>query len=250
VEEEQKVTRLGDNPPGRPKRFYQAASVEADRGFFAIALDGKPARTRARQPLGAASRALAAAIADEWNAQTGVIDFALMPMTRYQATAIDRADSDAGAWRAVTLAFLSSDLVCYRASAPAALAERQARALDPLIAFAALHGIALKTCAGIGPIDQGPAPLAAAAALLDGADGPALLGVKSAAEIAGSGVIALALWRRAFPTEDLFNASRIDEAFQAEKWGIDAEAEARERALRRDFLDVSRYLSLTASGAG
>ncbi len=239
------MSRIGANSPALPKRFYKQALL-GEGG--AVLLDGKPARTRSRHALGAPP-ALAAAIVDEWNAQKEAIDFLSMPMTRFQMTVIDRAGADADAWRASTLAFLRSDLLCYRASAPADLVARQQAAWDPLLRWAEALGVALKTTAGLGPVEQDPSAIGAAAAMIAAAPPPQLLAMKAAAEIAGSAVIALALGRRAFDALTLFEASRIDETFQAEKWGADAEAEARARRLRTDFLDAARYSSL-AAGAG
>lgn len=240
------MTAIGDNPPALPKRFYKRASLADDGG---VLLDGKPARTRASKPLCAGARALGEAIVDEWNAQENTIDLSSMPMTRFQMTVIDRAGPDAEAWREAALAFLRSDLLCYRAASPAELAARQAAQWDPLLHWASSHGIALKTGFGAGFIEQPAAALAAGAALTAAAPPAQRLAIKSAAEISGSAVIAFALWRQAFDAQSLFDASRVDETFQAEKWGRDAEAETRARRLKRDFLDVARY-SLLAAGAG
>lgn len=240
------MTSIGDNPPALPKRFYKLAALGRDG---AVLLDGKPAKTRARLALAAPSTALANDIVDEWNAQGETIDFSSMPMTRFQMTVIDRAGADADAWRQAARAFLQSDLLCYRAASPAELTARQAAAWDPLLAWAASNGVALRTTSGVGFVDQPEESLAAATALIAQTPAPQALAIKTAAEISGSAVIALALWRRAFDAEALFGASRIDETFQAEKWGWDAEAEARARRLKSDFLDAARY-SLLAAGAG
>jgi chaperone required for assembly of F1-ATPase len=68
--------------------------------------------------------------------------------------------------------------------------------------------------------------------------------MKAAAEIAGSAVIAIALAQGAFAPAPLFDASRVDDAFQAERWGADAEAAERTARLRREFLDAGRFLDL------
>ena len=52
-----------------PQRFYKEAAAVAVPGGWGIALDGKPVRTPAKNPLVLESRALADAIAAEWNAQ-------------------------------------------------------------------------------------------------------------------------------------------------------------------------------------
>ncbi|MDZ7627425.1 MAG: ATP12 family protein [Parvularculaceae bacterium] len=244
MEEERQVTGAGAI---LPKRFYQSASVVESDGAFALSLDGKLAKTRLRAPLAAQVRSLADAIADEWSAQGAEINFAAMPMTRYQMTVIDRADLDAPAWRGVVLSFLKTDLLCYRASSPADLARRQAVEWDPLLAWAASEGVALKSAPGAAFIEQPRHALDAGEALLARASDASLLAIKEAAEIAGSAVIAFALWRGAFEAEPLFDASRVDETYQAETWGSDSEAETRARRLKRDFLAAARYLSLIAA---
>ncbi len=238
------MTRLGGNPNALPKRFYKHASLADGR---TVLLDGKPAKTAARRELTAGSRALADAIVQEWNAQSDVIDFTAMPMTRFQMTVVDRSDADADLWRGAILAFLRSDLLCYRAVAPAELAARQAAVWDPLLAWAASEGVSLKTGAGVGYLAQPEEALHRGDDLLSAAGAPSLLAMKTAAEIAGSAVIALALGRGAFHPEELFEASRVDETFQAEKWGWDADAEARARLMKRDFLNAARYSTLSAS---
>lgn len=244
--EEKEVTKRGGDPGALPKRFYKFASLVDGR---TILLDGKPARTAARKELSAGPQALANAIVDEWNAQGDVIDFAAMPMTRFQMTVLDRSEADAEHWREAILAFLRSDLLCYRADGSAELAARQKAQWDPLLAWAASEGVALKTAVGVGFVDQPTQAIGRGAALLAAADPAPLLAMKIAAEIAGSAIIALAMGRGAFRPEELFEASRVDETFQAEKWGWDAEAETRARLMKRDFLDAARYLTLSASAS-
>lgn len=235
------MTRVGENPPRLPKRFYAEARGEAG----AILLDGRPAKTRAGNRLAPPGPLLLDAIVAEWNAQGAQIDFAAMPMTRFAMTVIDLGESDAAAWRAVVLSHLKSDLLCYRAAGPATLVERQNAAWDPLLDWARRRrGVALATAAGVSFIEQAPEAIAAGERALARLSPAPLLGVKVAAEIAGSAVIALALADRAFAPETLFEASRVDEAHQRAHWGADAQAAAREAALRRDFLDAARFLSL------
>jgi chaperone required for assembly of F1-ATPase len=71
-----------------------------------------------------------------------------------------------------------------------------------------------------------------------------LFALRLATAITGSAVLALALWRRAFPPGEIFEASRIDERFQEERWGVDDEAKAREDRMRAEFMSVSRFLRM------
>ena len=52
-----------------PKRFYETAAVLERDGLFHVALDGRTARTPARNPLAIGSRPVAEALAAEWQAQ-------------------------------------------------------------------------------------------------------------------------------------------------------------------------------------
>ncbi|MGB8558375.1 MAG: ATP12 family protein, partial [Pseudolabrys sp.] len=76
--------------PRLRKRFFEHARTDdADEGRVAILLDAKPVLTPARRALTAPSRRLAQAIASEWDAQTGMIDPARMPLTRLANAVID-----------------------------------------------------------------------------------------------------------------------------------------------------------------
>ncbi len=236
------MTRVGENPGRLPRRFYTAAAVGAGN---VLSLDGKTAKTRCGAALVAPSRALSDAIADEWNAQDEFIDFRAMPMTRFAMTVVDLGKTDTEKWREVLLSFLKSDLVCYRASQPAALVAKQAEIWDPLLDWASkAHGVTLKTGAGVSFVDQPRSAVAAGEQVFASASVAMLLGMKTLAEISGSAVIALALTNKSFCAEDLYEASRIDERFQAERWGVDAEAEARDARLKNEFLDAARFLDL------
>ena len=72
------MTKLGENPPRLPKRFYETAVTENGDGGFIIRLDGKTAKTRGGKSLCAVSEALGLAVAAEWNAQGDHIDLARM----------------------------------------------------------------------------------------------------------------------------------------------------------------------------
>jgi len=240
------MTKIGDSPVQAPKRFYRNADVEEREGGFVLKLDGRAAKSRAGRGLAIRSGALAAAVADEWNAQGERIDFLAMPMTRFAMTTADLGESDATAWREAVLSFLKSDLLCYRALEPVALAERQDAAWNPILAWAENElDLRLLLSAGVSFVEQPRHAIDAASGLLAAMPAEKLLGVKAATEISGSAVIAFALLSNAFPAERLFDASRVDERFQSERWGVDSEAADREAQLRRDFHDAARFLSLT-----
>jgi chaperone required for assembly of F1-ATPase len=223
------------------KRFYARATTDGAR----LLLDGKPAKTRAGNMLEAPTPALAAAIAEEWDKQGERINLAAMPLTKHASTAIDLAERDGARWRGAILVYVVADLLCYRAEAPEALTERQALAWDPILDWARdTIGIGLIATRGVSHVGQPAIAVRAAEAMLECADAHALTGMRTAADATGSAVIALALWKQAFDAERLFAASRVDENFQAERWGVDNEASARADSLRAEFMAASRYLDL------
>src|SRR5437868_10303030 len=72
-----------------PKRFYKAVTVAEGPDGFAILLDGRTVKTPAGKAFAAPSRAIAEAIAAEWQAQGEVINPAAMPATRLSNSIID-----------------------------------------------------------------------------------------------------------------------------------------------------------------
>ncbi len=128
-------------------------------------LDGRPVKTPARRPLAAPTRALAEAIAAEWEAQRDVIDPAKMPLTRLANSIIDGVADAPAAVAADAGKYLASDLVCYRAEAPEGLVARQAGAWDPVLAWARdTLGARFVLAQGMTYVAQPEAALAAARA--------------------------------------------------------------------------------------
>src|SRR5215467_9101138 len=122
--------------PPLPRRFYRQAGVEETEGGFRIVLDGRPVRTPARGFLVAPSRALAQALAAEWDAQGEIIDPATMPLTRLANSIVDGVAASPMPVAADIGKYLGSDLLFYRADGPERLVERQERQWDPVLAWA------------------------------------------------------------------------------------------------------------------
>lgn len=230
------------------KRFWKAASAEMTPAGWEVRLDGRPVRTPAKAPLTLPTEALARAVAAEWEAQGEVIDPTAMPLTRAANAAIDKVGPQRADVVAMLAAYGETDLLCHRAEAPEELVRRQAEAWDPLLSWAAETLAALlKVTRGVTPVAQPPESLARLRAEVDALDPFALTAFCDLVAISGSLVIGLAALRGEAPAEALWQASRIDEDWQAELWGHDEEA-ARVAALkRRDFLQAVTLLGLLRS---
>ena len=226
-------------------RFYETVSVGAEGERFSIQLDGRAARTAKRNVLSAPTRALADAVAEEWRAQGKEVVFETMPLTRLLSAAVDGDETGVLEWRNEVVKYLGSDLVCYRAEGPDGLVTRQAKAWDPYVDWLRQEfDAALIVTNGVVFAAQPSDSASRVDAILRQEAPETLMALKTATSISGSAVMALALWKRAFDARDIFEASRIDERFQEEKWGVDEEAKAREEGLKSEFLAVACFLSL------
>jgi len=232
----------------KPKRFYKTAEAAAADGGHGIALDGKPVRTPAGRPLAVPGAALAGAIAEEWAAQGESIDRETMPLTRLACTALDLVPERRADIVAEVAAYAETDLVCYRTDEPPALARRQAAAWQPLVAWVAeRHGAHLAVTSSITPVAQAPAALGALRDAVAGEDDFTLAGLSLATRSFGSLVIALAMRDGRLDARAAADASLVDERYQLERWGEDAELAARCAGVARDAADADRLFRLLAA---
>ena len=218
----------------RPKRFYTDVSIAAENGLWRILLDNRALRTAAGRPLVIPSERLAEVIAAEWRGQVERIDLYTMHITRMAYGALDRTPEVWEAIAAEAARFAGTDLVCYLADGPAILLDRQQAAWAPLREWAATaHGVALEAVVGIIPKAQPEASLEAVRAHVVSLDVFRRAGIAHAIPLFGSAVLGLAVERGRLSAVEAYELSRIDEAFQVERWGEDAEAVNSHRARPR-----------------
>jgi chaperone required for assembly of F1-ATPase len=226
------------------KRFYQRVEVAAEDDAHRVLLDGRPLRTPAKLTLALPSAALAAALAEEWQAQVEVIRPHEMPLTRLATTAQDRMPGLRAAAIEEAAGYARTDLLCYRAAHPIDLVERQRDGWQPLLDWAAeVHGARLRVTTTLTPAAQPEAAVARLRAALEGlADWP-LVGVHALTGALGSLVLGLAVAARRIDAGEALAASLLDELFEIERWGRDAETERRHAALRREVEAAADFLA-------
>jgi chaperone required for assembly of F1-ATPase len=207
--------------PQLRQRFHERVEiVERDR-LFEIALDGRPVRTPARRTLAAPTRALADAIAAEWQAQRDLIDPANMPLTRLANTIIDGVSGAAPEVAAEVAKYLRFDLLFYRAEGPPGLVERQAQAWDPVIAWARADlGARFVLAAGMVFVTQPDTAVAAAQAAIP-TDIWKLGAVHAITTLTGSALLALAVLRGRLDADVAWGAAHVDEDWNMDFWGRD-----------------------------
>lgn len=225
-----------------PKRFYTQAAIERDGELYALTLDGRRARTPARKVLAVPSEALAQALAAEWNAQGEYIDPAEMPLTRLLNAALDGVAGELAATAAEVVKYAGSDLLCYRAGDPEALAQEQSERWDPMLVWAReTLGARLALAEGVIFVEQPPDALSAIAAAVDRVIGSGEAAPLRAAALnvvttlTGSALLALALATGATDAEQAWSLAHLDEDYQIRAWGDDSEALARRERRWREM---------------
>jgi chaperone required for assembly of F1-ATPase len=227
------------------KRFYKEAAVAPADGGWQITLDGRPVKTPARHGLVVPTERLGQAIAEEWQGQGEDIDPRSMPLTGLANAAIDRVASDPALFAVGLARYGESDLLCYRAEGPQPLVERQVELWDPLLAWARRrYDIEFETARGIMHRPQHQETTERLARAIASRDAFQLAALSPLVTVSGSLVIALALAERAIDLETGWAAATLDESWQIEQWGEDAEAAAMLASRRRDFEAGYRFLNL------
>jgi len=193
---------------------------------------------------------LARAIAEEWQAagggKGGEMSFADTPLTRLAGTAQQRIAPDPTPTMDAIARYGETDLLCYRADAPEALVERQARGWQPWLDWAALtYDAPLRVGTGIAHVRQHRDSIGALRRAVAALDVEALAGLGIAVPALGSLILGLALAEGVLSAAEAHALGALDELFQAEQWGEDAEAVGRRRAIAEDVALAARFIALS-----
>ena len=227
-----------------PRRFYKSADAGGGGGAHAVQLDGKPALTPGRRPLLLPTAAAARLVAGEFDAQAEFIDPATMPVMRLVNTAIDGVADDPQAVLEDILRFAGSDMLCYRAEAPQTLVDRQAAAWNPVLDWAqSTLGARFILAEGVMPVTQPRETIAVLGAHLKQRAEPfRLAALHVITTTTGSALLALALDAGAAVADEVWAAAHIDEDWNIEQWGEDAEAAARRQMRHREMMAAASLL--------
>ncbi len=232
------------------KRFWDQVEVAPDAAGWQVLLDGKPVRVPGGAPLAVPGRALADALADEWQQAGGTrggdMSYDDLKLTRLAGTAQERIAHDPEPMVLGIAQYGESDLLCYRAAEPAALAERQQQEWQPWLVWAAEHlGARLQVTTGIIHRPQDPAALAALAAAVAAQPPLTLAALGVAVPSLGSLVLGLALAEGAIDAADAHRLAHLDELYQAELWGHVDDAEDRRAQVAVEIETAGRLIALS-----
>lgn len=234
---------IREPPRPKPKRIYK--SVFIDGPPFRVLLDSKPLATPLRRPVITRTRAMAEAVAAEWDAQITEIDPATMPVMRLVATCIDKVITGRTELIDTLLAHADTDLLCYHAASPADLKARQAAAWRPVLDWVGARiGATFAAGEGLMPFAQSEATKAALKSTFEALDDWRFTAAQAVAGISGSLVLALAMTERRLSAAETCALALLDETYQQERWGQDALATARRDAIAYDLAGVEAFLAL------
>ena len=227
------------------KRFWKDVAVEREGAQWGVKLDGRPLKTPARNALVVESEALADGIAGEWRSVGETIDPRAMPFTGLANAATDRVAPDRLAFAAGLTRFAEADLACYRAEGPGGLIDRQAEQWDALLGWGRRrYDVDFATTSGLTHVEQPSATVERLSHAVLSLDAFRLAGLSPLVTISGSLVAALAVLEKALTPAQAWAAVTVDDAWQRERWGSDAEAETALENRRRDFFAAAQFLEL------
>jgi chaperone required for assembly of F1-ATPase len=227
------------------KRFYKRVTVGPEGGQWRVLLDGRGIKTVAGHPQLVPTRALAEALAEEWQSQGEELDPAQFVLRDIADYAIDVVGQQRAETIRALVAYAGADTLCYRAEPDEPLHEHQQEVWDPLLhAAEARWDVHFERINGIIHRPQPAATLARMEAVLAAESDFALAALNTITNLASSLVIGLAALAPGADAELLWSAANLEEDWQAELWGKDYEAEERRAQRFATFEAAMRFARL------
>ena len=224
------------------KRFWTDVSISAVEGAFSITLDDRPVRTPAKRALAVPTETMARRIADEWQAQSDVIDPKSMPWTRSANSAIDKVAQQRDEVKEFLAGYADTDLLFYRAEGPDSLVDRQKALWDPVLDWIqSRYGAQFVQTSGIMPVSQSPDALQAVITEMDAMSDFQITAFHDLVTLSGSFALGLCVVEAQRDPGTIWDLSRLDETWQIEQWGEDDEANEVAEIKKAAFLHATDF---------
>lgn len=237
------------------KRFYKDVSVRPandasdNHKGWRVLLDGRPIRTAGGRAQIVPSEALARKLADEWSAQGEEIDPARFVTRDLVDFAIDAVAPRTAEVIEELLPYADTDTLCYRADPDEALYKRQLAVWEPIVtATEARLGVSFARVSGIMHKAHPPATQEVLRRELARHDAFTLAGLKMLSSLAASLIVALNAIEDEADARALWQAANLEEDWQVEMWGEDAEAAANRQARLEAFELAMSVVRLAKAG--
>lgn len=232
------------------KRFYQLVGVREVANGFGIWLDDKPIQTPAGRSFALWDAEIAEICASEWRAQGPWIDPAAMTANRVANLFLDEGVRQGPLAIDQSLAFLSTDLLCYWPDRPASLVEACEREWRPVLDWAQSHfSVQFAIAHGVVSVNQNPVTLARIRSHLSSLSLFAQITLAQLVGVLGSTILALAVAQEQLCFARAFAIAHLDEDEQARVWGTDPQVANQRRNLESEGQTLAALLCV-AMGEG
>ena len=224
-----------------PKRFWKEVTIASEDDGFRVQLDGKIVKTPAKQNLVLPTQVIAERVAGEWDAVEDRITPEDMPWTRSANAAIDKVAVQTVDVIDHLIGYAGTDLLCYRAESPGSLLERQLQVWGPILDWCqSRFDMQFEVTSGVMPVTQPTEGLQKLRQIMEPMSAFHLTGFHDLVTLSGSYVLALAVTEKFKDAESAWEASRLDENWQSEQWGVDAEASETAEIKRAAFIHAAK----------
>ncbi len=208
------------------KRFYKAVGTEQAAGGWHVVLDGRAVKTQGGTAQIVPTKALADAMAAEWSGQGEEIDTSAFKLRDLADFALDAIAPDRESHVRELAAYAQTDTLCYRGDEGEPLHARQVEVWEPLLAAAETRwDVRFERVSGIIHRPQPAATLARMEAVLAAQSDFSLAALRMLTSLSASLVIALHAIAPDADDNALWAAANLEEDWQAQLWGRDAQAE-------------------------
>lgn len=230
------------------KRFYTTVSTSSDALGWAVLLDDKPVKTPLGKQLRAPTEGIANLMVQEWSAQEDEIEPESMPITQIITTAIDRVTAERDEIERQTLAYIDTDMICYRAQQPESYVKRQADAWDKWVEwYNQQSGDVLLTTTALSALKQPHTCHEHAVKCVKSMDLWHFTVFQILVSITGSFILSLAFMDKYFDEEELFQLSHVEDLLRSEIYnedfyGIAPTQERKWNVTKRDFKAIRSIL--------
>ena len=225
------------------KRFYKEVTLDTLSEGFGVFLDGRPLRTPAKTVMSVPSKRLAKAVQEEWASAGEDIKPEEMPFFSMAVTVLDRVATQSETLCGELCDYAGNDVLFYRAGAEDnALDQQQAQIWTPWCEWASgKFGAQLAITNGLMPINQPPQWRGAVSGYLGQLSDWHLGILYRAVTLSGSFILGLAFFEREIDAAKLFRIAFLEELHQNEIWGLDSEAERRQKQIEQELTDLERF---------
>ena len=225
------------------KRFYKEVTLDTLSEGFGVFLDGRPLRTPAKTVMNVPSKRLAKAVQEEWASAGEDIKPEEMPFFSMAVTVLDRVTTQSETLCGELCDYAGNDVLFYRAGAEDnALDQQQAQLWTPWCEWASgKFGAQLAITNGLMPINQPPQWRGAVSGYLGQLSDWHLGILYRAVTLSGSFILGLAFFEREIGAAKLFRIAFLEELHQNEIWGLDSEAERRQKQIEQELTDLERF---------